>query len=112
MYLELHRINKIRPFIRIQAANKPVAAFLLVRLDYGNPLLAGLSDDAHKELHRFQKNAARLVLKLSKHVHLNFLLRSLHWLIVKARERYKVAILCYQHSTTQKHRIDRLCFLG
>ena len=56
-----------------------------------------LSMDAHiNKLQRIQNHAARLVLRKSKHESATTLLRTLHWLPVKARIQYKIACLCFQ----------------
>ena len=41
-------------------------------------------------------HAARLVLRKSRHASATALLRTLHWLPVKARIHYKIACLCFQ----------------
>ena len=48
------------------------------------------------KLQRIQNSAARLVMRRSKHDPVTDLLRRLHWLHVKARTEYKVALLCHQ----------------
>lgn len=71
-------------------------AFVLSRLDYCNALLAGLSEEKINRLQRIQNHAARLVLRKSKREHVTPLLRTLHWLPVRARIDYKLASLCYK----------------
>ena len=95
-YVELCRISRIRPFISVAAANKLIVAFVLLRRDCCNSLLAGLVDVKFKKLQRMQNNAARLVFKQPKHVHVRPLLRSLRCLSVKARIEYKLSALCCQ----------------
>ena len=73
-----------------------VPAFVLSRLDYCNSLFAGLSNDKITKLQRIQTNAARLVLKQPKRHHRSPLLKDLHWLPIKARIDYKVALLCFK----------------
>lgn len=78
IYLELHRISKIRPFISVEAANSSLTLGLLT-------------------INQNQNNAvARLVLKQSRQVHIRPLLRSLHWLPVKDKIEYKIATFCHQ----------------
>ena len=102
LFFHLRRISKIRNFLTINAANKLVVSFILSRLDYCNSVLAGLSDKKMSKLQRIQNCAARMVLKKSRKDNATALLRSLHWLPVKARIEYKICSICYQilHSKT------------
>ena len=96
LYLQLRRISKIRPFLSVDTANKLAVAFILSRLDYCNSLLTGLSEDKLYKLQRIQNNAARLVLREGRRCSAKALLKTLHWLPVKARIEYKIATLCFQ----------------
>ena len=93
---QLRRIGKFRSFLSTDAANKLAVSLILSRLDYCNSLLAGLPDSKLNKLQRIQNHAARLVLRKSKHESATTLLRTLHWLPVKARIQYKIACLCFQ----------------
>ena len=96
LYLQLRRISKIRSFLSVDAANKLAVSFILSRLDYCNSLLSGLHENQLNKLQRIQNHAARLVLRKSRHVSATGLLRTLHWLPVKARIEYKIACLCFK----------------
>lgn len=96
LYCQLRRIGKIRSFLSTDAANKLAVSFILSRLDYCNSLLAGLPDKQINKLQRIQNHAARLVLGKSRRESSIPLLRTLHWLPVKARIDYKIAALCHQ----------------
>ena len=95
LYLELRRLTHLRPYLNMDSMKKLVSAFVLSRLGYCNSLFAGLSNDKITKLQRIQNNAARLVLKQPKRHHLSPLLKDLHWLPIKARIDYKVALLCF-----------------
>ena len=95
LYFHLRRISKILKFLTLDAANKLAVSFILSRLDYCNSLLSGLSDKILSKLQRIQNCAARMVLRKSKHESSSRLLKSLHWLPVKARIEYKLCIICY-----------------
>ncbi|KAI4887669.1 hypothetical protein NFI96_001569 [Prochilodus magdalenae] len=65
-------------------------------LDYCNSLLAGLPLRAIRPLQLVQNAAARLISNLPKFTHITPLLRSLHWLPVVARIRFKTLMLAYK----------------
>ena len=96
LFCQFRRIGKIRSFLSTDAANKLAVSLILSRLDYCNSLLAGLPDNKLNKLQRIQNHAARLVLRKSKHESATTLLRTLHWLPVKARIQYKIACLSFQ----------------
>ena len=96
LFCQLRRLGKIRPFLSTDAANKLTVSFVLTRLDYCNSLLAGLPDNKLNKLQRIQNHAARIVLRKLRHVSATSLLRTLHWLPVKARIQYKIACFCFQ----------------
>ena len=63
------------------------------------------------KLQRIQNHAARIVLRKPRHVSATSLLRTLHWLPVKARIQYKIACLCFQclsHNTMPPYLSDLL----
>ena len=111
LFCQLRRLGKIHPFFSTDAANKPAVCFVLTRLDYCNSLLAGLPDNRLNKLQRIQNHAARIVLRKPRHVSATSLLRTLHWLPVKARIQYKIACLCFQclsHNTMPPYLSDLL----
>ena len=96
-FLELRRIASIKKFLTHDAVIKLVTAAILSRLDYCNSTFAGITDEQFTRLQRVQNAAARLVLSKRKRDHVTPLLRELHWLPVKARCHYKLAVLAYRH---------------
>ncbi|XP_029580532.1 uncharacterized protein LOC115169183 [Salmo trutta] len=91
----LYNIRRVQPCLTQEAAQVLIQALVLSRLDYCNSLLAGLPACAIKPLQLIQNAAARLVFNLPKFSHVTPLLRSLHWLPVEARIRYKTMVLAY-----------------
>ena len=89
---------KIRSFLSSVAANKLAIFLVLSRLDYCNSLLTGIPDNKMNKIQRIQNHTARLVLRKPRHASASGLLRTLHWLPVKARIQYKIACLCFQNS--------------
>ncbi|KAK1792541.1 hypothetical protein P4O66_012475, partial [Electrophorus voltai] len=71
-------------------------SLVISKLDYCNSLLAGLPLRAIKPLQLVQNAAARLVFNLPKCTNVTPLLRSLHWLPVAARIRFKTLMHAYK----------------
>ncbi|KAK3543843.1 hypothetical protein QTP70_030072 [Hemibagrus guttatus] len=92
----LYNIRRIRPFLSTQATQVLVQSLVISRLDYCNSLLAGRPLNAIRPLQMIQNAAARLVFNLPKFSHTTPLLRSLHWLPVAARIRFKTLMLAYK----------------
>ncbi|KAK3506923.1 hypothetical protein QTP70_031223 [Hemibagrus guttatus] len=88
--------GRIRPFLSTQATQVLVISLVILRLDYCSSLLAGLPLNAIHPLQMIQNAAAQLVFNLPKFSHTTPLLRSLHWLPVAARIRFKTLMLAYK----------------
>ncbi|KAI4887285.1 hypothetical protein NFI96_007646 [Prochilodus magdalenae] len=92
----LYNIRRIRLFLSQEATQLLVQSLVISRLDYCNSLLAGLPLRAIRPLQLVQNAAARLIFNLPKFTHVTPLLRSLHWLPVVARIRFKTLMLAYK----------------
>lgn len=89
-------IRGLRPILKFFDAptrQLVVQASVLSRLDYANSLLAGINQSEFRRLQRVQNAAARLVTGLPRRCSVSNTLRSLHWLPVQQRIRFKV--LCF-----------------
>ncbi|KAJ8340669.1 hypothetical protein SKAU_G00353020, partial [Synaphobranchus kaupii] len=91
----LYNIRRIRLYLTTYSTQLLVQTMVTSRLDYCNSLLASLLACAILPLQLIQNAAARLVFNLPKFSHVTPLLRSLHWLPVAARIRFKVLTLAY-----------------
>lgn len=89
MLFHLRNIRSIRPYITQSACEKLIHALI-------SSLLAGLSKKKLSLLQRIQNMAARTVTNSRKSDHVTPILRSLHWLPVKARIDYKIIILTFK----------------
>ncbi|KAI4889136.1 hypothetical protein NFI96_015148 [Prochilodus magdalenae] len=92
----LYNIWRIRPFLSQEATQLLVHSLVISRLDYCNSLPAGLPLRGIRPLQLVQNAAARLIFNLPKFTHVTPLLRSLHWLPVVARIRFKTLMLAYK----------------
>ena len=96
LYYEFRRISQLSRFLTKTSLKTLLLAFIMTRIDYCNSLFVNLPDDSLKLLQRFQNRAAKMVLGGRKSDHVTPLLISLHWLPVKARVTYKIALLAFR----------------
>ena len=79
-------------------------------LDYGNSLFSGITDSLLRRLQSVQNAAARLVTGTRRRDHITPVLRQLHWLPVRVRQRvdFKLALLVYKalHDVTAAYLVD------
>ena len=69
---------------------------MISRLDYCNSLLYNISESQLDKLQRVQNAAARLVAKCSKYESITPVLKSLHWLKIRQRIKYKILTLTFK----------------
>ena len=89
----IYRIGKLRHYLNRKSVECLVHAFVSSRLDSCNALLYGLQDYQTAKLQRVQNSAARLITRCWKREHMKLVLSDLHWLPVKQRIWYKIALL-------------------
>ena len=98
-YAELRRISSIRHLLAVSATKTLLSAFVLSKLDYCNSLLCGSPQFILDKLQRGQNSSARSVTKSRKCDYIQPLLRSLHWLPVYSRIKYKISTPCFNTFT-------------
>ena len=96
MFLGIKQISMYRKYMTKEVAQKLMVSLVLSKLDYCNCLLVGLPDCLLQKLQHVQNHAAKVIFRKKKTDHVTPLLISLHWLPVKQRVRYKIAMLCHK----------------
>jgi len=110
-YYQLRQVRPVTRSLSADAAKTLVQVFISSRLDYCNALLYGVSDGLMCRLQSVQNAATRLVTnrRAAPRSH-QPILRQLHWLPVRQRVTFKIAVLVFQWSTVRwlaRHR--RIC---
>ena len=100
----LHNLRTIRPFINFNTAKLLATSLILPRLDYCNSCLYASSQSIINKLQRLQNSAIRFIFNITKYSrqHISPLRTKLHWLPIKSRIIYKIALtihLATHHNT-------------
>ena len=69
---------------------------VISHIDYANGLLAGATELVLGMYQRIQTFASKVVLKCSKYSSCTKCLMELHWLMIKARIEFKIALIIYK----------------
>jgi len=91
-FFHLCQLRSIKQSLSSEATTKLVHAFISSRLDYCNSLLVGVT--GHR-LQAIQNAAARLVTRATRYEHMTPVLCSLHWLPVRHRITFMIAVTVY-----------------
>jgi len=89
-------IRHIRHLLSPELASTMAHSLILMRLDYCNSLIHGSHVSSIQTLQGVQNNAARIVLQAQRQCHANPLLPKLHWLPVRHRINYKLAVITHK----------------
>ena len=95
-YFELRKISHVRPFIDEKCAIQLVVSYVLSKLDYCNCLFFNMSCDNFNKLQLVQNHAARIVKRASKRDSAKSILFELHWLPIKYRVSFKIALIVFK----------------
>lgn len=92
----LRQLRSIRRSVSRSVMTTLVVSLVLTRLDYGSATLFGIPGCLMERLQSVQNAAARLIHSARKYDHVTPLLRDLHWLRIRERITFRVAVLAYK----------------
>ena len=109
-YFQLQNISRIKKCLNVSTCESIIHAFISSRLDSTNAILCGLPSHLLDKIQRVQNSAARVLCGIRKSEHITPVLKSLHWLPIRQRIIYKVALLCFKyfHDLAPKYICDML----
>jgi len=95
---QLRQLRMVRSSLTLEAAKTLVGlpAFASSRHNYCNSLLHGISNGLLTKLQTVQNAAARVVTGTRKFDHISPVLRQLHWLPVRQRITFKLAMITFK----------------
>jgi len=97
-YYQLKQLRPVARSLSVEAAKTLVQAFVSSRLDYCNTILHGLPlpEKLMRRLQSVQNAAARMITSARRRDHIKPILRQLHWIPVRQRVDFKIAVLVFQ----------------
>ena len=96
IYLEIRKLKHMSKFVNENSLKTLAASYILSRLDYCNALFKNMPNYQFEKLQKLQNFAAKVVLKKSYYDHVTPCLIDLHWLPVKFRVDFKIAVLTFK----------------
>ena len=95
-YFHIRKLYSVRKYVSEKSIKCLVQCFVISRLDYCNSLLYGIPEESLDKLQKVQNAAARLIYGARKHDHVTHLLKNLHWLPIRYRIQYKIALITFK----------------
>ena len=92
----LAALRHIRPVLSKDVASMIACSIVGTRLDYCNGLYYGMSASNFTRLQRVQDSLAKTVVAAPQFVSASAARRSLHWLSIRQRVRYKLAVVSFK----------------
>lgn len=92
----LYKIRQIRKYLSVDTTKTLIHAFVTSHVDYCNALLTGIPQYQVQRIQRVLNAAARLIHHCPRFSHITPVLIELHWLPVKYRVEFKIALLVYK----------------
>ena len=91
-FRSLYNSRQIRKFLSQETTKTLVHAFVTSHLDYCNSLLFGIPQCQFQRLQRVHNAAARMICFTPRSAHITSVLMYLHWLPIKFRVDFKIAL--------------------
>ena len=95
-FYQIRNINQIRKVLDHDTAATLVHALITSRLDNGNALLYGITEQQLNRLQLAQNAAARMLTRTKKFDHITPVLHRLHWLPIRYRIQFKLILLTWK----------------
>jgi len=95
-FYHIRDMRRIRRHLTSKTAKVIANSLVGSKLDYCNSLLYGIDEKEIKRLQCVQNALARVVCRAPKFSHVTPLLKSLHWLKIKSRIKFKINTLTYK----------------
>jgi hypothetical protein len=95
-FFHIRDLKRIRSCLSRNTATSIANAFVQSRLDYCNSLYFGLPKRSIYRLQKVQNCLARVVFRSSRHSHITPVLKSLHWLPVHFRIKFKICLITHR----------------
>lgn len=95
-YFQIRNLHSIRKLLSKDTAEILLHAFITSRLDNGNVLLNGITEQQLRKLQLVQNSAARVLTNTRKYDHITPILMNLHWLPVRERIEFKTLLLTWK----------------
>ena len=92
----IKEIKNIRKYLDRETCELLIYSMVMSHIDYANGLLAGVTELVLGMYQRIQNLAAKVVLNHSKCSGSTECLIELHWLLVKARIKFRIALIIYK----------------
>ena len=97
----IRQLHCIRPYLDTKTASTIATSIVHSKLDYCNSLYHNLPKSQITRLQQIQNSLARAVVKAPKSSHITPILRSLHWLKINERIKYKLLSLLSRITSSQ-----------
>ena len=95
-YYHIKDICRLRHILDRSVITKLSNALVSSRLDYCNSLFFSLTETNLNRLQRVQNTLGRVIARLPRRANVSSVLKSLHWLPVRHRVKFKTCVLIYK----------------
>ena len=99
-YYHIRDMRRVMRFLTPSVAKTIATSLIGIKLDYCNSVLFNVTEKEISKLQGVQNCLARVVTKCPRFCHITPLLKSLHWLPVRYRIKFKLCFLTYQALTS------------